>query len=142
MVEAFYASRGTIHGINDSESHSIPLMGGMISIKTAAFREHFTKASWDMLKTSYDLSKHGSDQRFLNEYVYPKMKDGLITHTRKPMVGYECLRSYPALPQETPLDNVVRHIGAGFDTERCMAVLANQVYPHKAEIEECWKASA
>jgi hypothetical protein len=62
----------------------------------------------------------------------------LLVHTRRPTLSYPCLRSYPALPQETPLDNVVKHIGAAFDTEKAMSVLANQVYPHKAEIEECW----
>lgn len=141
MVEAFQASRGTIHGINDSESHSIPLMGGMIAVKGDAFRSHFTKERWEALKASWDFSEHGSDQRFLSAHVYPLMKGGLITHSRRPTIPYECLRSYPALPQETPIDHVVRHIGAGYDTEKCMAVLANQVYPHKAEIEECWKAS-
>lgn len=142
MVEAFLKTRGTIHGINDSESHSIPLMGGMIAIKGDEFRKHFTKEYWEKLKGTFDLTEHGSDQRFLNGFVYPLMKSGLITHTRKQSISYECMRSYPALPQETPLDNVVRHIGAGYDTEKAMQVLQSQVYPHKAEIEECWKATA
>lgn len=142
MVEAFVASRGTIHGINDSESHSIPLLGGMIAIKGEAFRKHFTSESWNHLKASFDLTEHGSDQKFLNSFVYPKMKDGLITHTRKPTISYECLRSYPALPQEGPIDHVVGHVGAGFDTEKLMQVLEHQIYSHKADIEECWKVTS
>ena len=141
MIEAFEASRGIIHGINDSESHSIPLLGGMCAFKGDPFRKHFTKSHWEDLKAMHDLSEHGSDQRFLNAIVYNTMKAGLITHTRKPMINYECLRSYPALPQEEELDKVVRHIGAGFDTEAAMAVLGRMAYPNKAMIEECWNGT-
>jgi hypothetical protein len=141
MLEAFQASRASIHGINDSESHSIPLLGGMIAIKGDAFRKQFTKDSWEKLKANYDLTQHGSDQKFLNAFVYPLMAKELMVHTRRPTVSYDCMRAYPALPQITPLDNVVRHIGAGYDTEKAMLTLQNSVYPHKAEIEECWNAT-
>lgn len=136
MLEAFTASRGGVHVIHDSESHSGPLMGGMIAVKPEHFP--FGKDEWEAAKGAYDLSEHGSDQRFLNSFLYPKVASKLLVHTRRPTLSYPCLRSYPALPQETPLDNVVKHIGAAFDTEKAMSVLANQVYPHKAEIEECW----
>lgn len=141
MVEAFYKTSGYIHGINDSESHSIALMGGMIAVKGDAFRRHFTKSQWEFLKSTYDLSNHGSDQQFLNNVLYPAMASKLVVHTRRQTVSYPCLRSYPALPQEDPLDYVVKHIGAGFDTAKCMDVLKPRIYPHKEVIEECWNAT-
>lgn len=141
MVEHFMGSRGQIHGINDSESHSIPLLGGMIAVKVEGFRAHFERKSWENIKDAFDLREHGSDQKLLNQFVYPVMQDELVIHSRRQTVPYRCLRSYPALPEITPLDNVVAHIGAGYDTQKALRILENSVYPNKALIEECWKAS-
>jgi len=139
MVEAFIASRGTVHAIHDSESHSGPLMGGMIAIKSAGFP--YSKDQWEALKTGYDLTEHGSDQRFLNEHLYPRIASNLLVHTRRPTLSYPCLRSYPALTQETALDHAVRHIGAGYSTDAVMKILENTEYPNKALIEECWNST-
>lgn len=136
MVEAFIASRGTVHAIHDSESHSGPLMGGMIAVKSGGIP--FSKDQWDALKNTYDLSEHGSDQRFLNEHLYPRIASNLLVHTRRPTLSYSCLRSYPAFPQETKLDKAVRHIGAGYQTDVVMKILEKMDYPQKETIERCW----
>lgn len=70
----FWLNRGAaIHAITDSVSHNIPLMGGMIGIKTADWTLRMPD-SWDKLlelNTHIDYKQKGADQTFLNECVYP-----------------------------------------------------------------------
>lgn len=62
-----------MHAMTDSVSHDVPLMGGMIGIIPKYFNEKCGKTWEDMLMgTQMDFSKKGSDQNFLNHYVYPK----------------------------------------------------------------------
>jgi hypothetical protein len=49
------------------------------------------------------------------------------------------MRAYPVAEQETDLDKVVRHIGAGYDTSEAMKVLSKMDYPERKIIEECEK---
>lgn len=137
MVEAFICSRAIIHGINDSESHSIPMLGGMVGFKAKRFREVMPLEELRDSINAFDLSVHGSDQRFLNQVVHPRFANSLMSHTRRNTVSYDCMRAYPVEPQVTPLDNVIRHIGAAFSVDEAMKVLDAMDYPSKAAIEEC-----
>lgn len=137
MVEKFLASPAIVHAIHDSESHSGPLMGGMIAIKPKPFLERVKVSEYNEAMDKWDLRQYGSDQRFLNAFVYPQIKDRLIIHTRRPTVADECQRIYAVEPQTTDLDKVIRHIGAPYDVDLTMRILNAMDYPHKQAIEDC-----
>ena len=136
MVEQFIASRGIVHSIHDSESHS-GVMGGTLAVKAPAFRERIPREMFEQAKNAWDLRIHGSDQDFLNTVIYPKILDAWVVHSRRPMITRPHMRLYPVAPQVTELDKIVRHVGAGYDTAKCLEVLSRMEYPHKSEIEEC-----
>jgi hypothetical protein len=138
MLDAFENSSGTIHAIHDSESHSGPLMGGMIAVKGKPFRALPDSAkNFEM----FPLGRQGDDQRALNAMLYPAMASGLIVHTRRPSLGYACMRAYPVAPQETELDKVVRHIGAPPDSgPKTMELLNRMDYPNAGKILQCEEA--
>lgn len=61
------------HTITDSVSHNLPMLGGMIGFVPKYFTERTGWKTWQDMKASFtDLSIKGSDQTFLNSYVYPK----------------------------------------------------------------------
>lgn len=72
-VEVWINNDKALHAITDSDSHNVPLMGGMIGIRPAYFTDRMDCRSWDMLfeKCDIDFSVKGSDQTFLNLKVYP-----------------------------------------------------------------------
>jgi hypothetical protein len=61
------------HAITDSVSHNIPMMGGMIGFMPQYFRMKTGCDTWAQLinKKSFDWTRKGSDQSFLNDIVYP-----------------------------------------------------------------------
>lgn len=71
----FWLNRGSaMHAITDSVSHNIPLMGGMIGIKTDLWTMRMPD-TWEKLlelNQHIDYKVKGADQTFLNESVYPK----------------------------------------------------------------------
>ena len=141
MLEAFVADpKATAHVLHDSESHSGPLMGGLSSFKGAEFRRVIggVEAMHSELTPWIDrLRVLGGDQHFMNNVLYPKMAQGLMIHTRRQMTNYRCYKALPALPQETELDHVIKHVGASFDCVKALKILSEKDYPTKALIEEC-----
>lgn len=141
MLETFVADpRATIHVLHDSESHSGPLMGGMLAVKGEPFRQAVggVEAMRSELSAWTDrLRVLGGDQHFMNNVLYPKMAQGLMIHTRRQMTNYGCYKALPALPQESELDKVIKHVGASFDCNKVLAILKDRAYPGKACIEEC-----
>jgi hypothetical protein len=139
MVEAFIANpRASIHVIHDSESHSGPLMGGMLAFKGKDFRGRVAEEYANQLpqwERRFDI--HGADQVFLNEVIYPAMRDGLLIHTKRANPGCEFLRALPVTPRESLLDRAVNHIGAGYDIDVALSVLAGMDYPHKDLLAQC-----
>lgn len=127
-----------MHAITDSVSHDVPLMGGMIGI----IPKYFTAKAgqtWDQMMSrqqGIDFSKKGSDQNFLNHYIYPyfaiKGQDSITQHyfngyantflsdyhtcTCPPTVGHEshCLNNIDVdIPFRLKESNsVCGHIGA------------------------------
>jgi hypothetical protein len=69
----YWIDRGTaIHAITDSESHNIPMMGGMIGINTALWTLRMPNNFKELMRMgSYDYDRKGTDQTFLNQCVYP-----------------------------------------------------------------------
>ncbi|MDJ0503775.1 MAG: hypothetical protein PX635_00805 [Nostocales cyanobacterium LE14-WE12] len=70
----YWLNKGSaMHAITDSVSHNIPLLGGMIGIKTDTWTLRMPD-SWDkllQLNQHIDYKRKGADQTFLNETVYP-----------------------------------------------------------------------
>lgn len=60
-----------IMGINDNSAHNLPLMGGMVGFNAQLMRNMFLTWDYLILKSNKDLSKHGSDQDFLMNVIFP-----------------------------------------------------------------------
>ena len=69
-VEIWIRNDTLAHSMNDSISHCIPLMGGMIGFKKNAFPIDITG----------NFRAKGSDQTWLNNYVYPKVSHSITEH--------------------------------------------------------------
>lgn len=121
MVDEFIASGAYAHAILDSESHCGPMMGGMVGFKAQELHKilHFP-----LPFDAQSLSVHGSDQKWLNTFVWPKLASKTLIHQRRDDIIYpNALRTLKAPPQETELDKVVRHVGAAYPREKAMEVL-------------------
>ena len=61
------------HAITDSISHDVAMLGGMVGFKPSVFIERTECRSFaDLMKRCHiDLSVKGSDQTFLNSFIYP-----------------------------------------------------------------------
>lgn len=62
-----------MHAITDSVSHNLPLLGGMIGINPNYFtgRAPKTWGNMIMLGNGMSFENKGSDQTFLNQFIYP-----------------------------------------------------------------------
>lgn len=85
FVQAFINSGHMIHGINDNNSHTIPLMGGMIGVRCNLFviSTGFSSfanmiESWRVNRAFWD--RHGADQDFLMEQLWPKVSGNSLIH--------------------------------------------------------------
>jgi len=63
------------HAITDSVSHTIPMMGGMIGFRSSGICGRMDVSTFEELLAlnPHPLDKKGSDQKFLNTIIYPKM---------------------------------------------------------------------
>lgn len=72
---AYWMSKDkAMHAITDSVSHNIPLMGGMIGFRPEYFLQRVGVYTLDELMNmgrDIDFNQKGSDQTFLNRYIYP-----------------------------------------------------------------------
>lgn len=128
MVEEAMASGAVVHAILDSESHCGPYMGGTIAIRAAAFRDAFPRCRnlGDFIAAHRvcDLTRLGDDQRVLNAALtHPFLKRTFVHQRRRDIMYPEAMATRPVAPQETELDKVVRHVGAGYDVEKALAVI-------------------
>jgi hypothetical protein len=70
------------HAINDNDAHG-GLMGGLVGFKTKEFRQATKFTGFEQMIKGLELSKHGSDQHFLNQKVHPSIKNGLLMYKLK-----------------------------------------------------------
>lgn len=73
-VEYWIKRDKAMHAITDSVSHCLPLLGGMIGVRPDYFTERVAQ-SWDEmieLGGGMDFNRKGSDQTFLNQFIYPR----------------------------------------------------------------------
>ena len=71
------------HAITDSFSHGIALMGGMVGFLSQQFRERMGAGTMDELVakvSGYKWHVKGTDQNFLNNYVYRRVSDSITQH--------------------------------------------------------------
>lgn len=74
-----------MHAITDSVSHDVPLLGGMIGVIPKYFTQRVGN-TWEAMlgDNGIDFSRKGSDQNFLNHYIYPKFatkgQDSITQH--------------------------------------------------------------
>lgn len=72
-----------VHCITDSISHNIPMMGGMIGFRPSELSVLLGTNSWEetlALGAGIDYRRKGSDQDFLNKYIYPKVAHSATEH--------------------------------------------------------------
>jgi len=85
FVQSFIESDKAVHGINDNDAHTIPLMGGMIGVKSKRFVSLVGFSSFaDMIsswrRTREGWDSHGQDQSFLMERIWPKVCNDSLIH--------------------------------------------------------------
>lgn len=78
-VQRFINSGCVIHGINDNNSHTIPLMGGMIGVRCKSFVNAINFPSFSSMISSWHVTRdfwdnHGKDQVFLMDHIWPKVQ--------------------------------------------------------------------
>jgi len=105
------------HAMNDNDAHT-GLMGGMVSFNSREFREATGFNSFAQMVEGLDLTKHGSDQNFMNKHILPKISNNLLLHMDKG-AGCQALVTQP-IPQSHPrvarklwvTDLISRYIGS------------------------------
>lgn len=88
-VTYWLGTNKAVHAITDSDSHTIPMMGGMIGFKPSPFTSITGTKTWEELLRigdayGFDYNRKGSDQDFLNRCVYPLVsqpgRDSITQH--------------------------------------------------------------
>lgn len=126
-VENWMLKQKAAHAITDSISHNIPMMGGMVGFMPEHFGHRTGYSSWNQMLDgcSLDWGRKGTDQDFLNRYLYPKFAqpgDDSITQHYMLGMGNTFLSDYhsevpdmkmfgvdPALSES---NDICGHIGA------------------------------
>jgi hypothetical protein len=133
-VEQWLINDTLAHSINDSVSHTIPLMGGMVGFKKNAFP----------LDISGSFLSKGSDQAWLNAYVYPKVQHSITEHrilgvgTRpENPFSYNTIQDIDVgLEEYKECDLLVNHIGqGGFHLDK---VYNQEINKHYAGAANYW----
>lgn len=138
----------TIHCITDSISHNIPMMGGMIGFRPHYITERLQVKTWQELVNlgTFDWNRKGTDQDFLNKYVYPLCADSATEHFVKGMrhnLKEENGRHYsiPDIdisidPLYKELDLVCGHIGSAGVYDIQMVKFLMEIDPYRNEYKE------
>jgi len=80
-IDQFLQSSKKFHIIRDHYQHQMRIMGGMWGIKKGALPQPIKELYRAWLETRrLDLNKYGTDQLFLQDYIYPLVKDKSLIH--------------------------------------------------------------
>ena len=112
LVQEWVKSGYVCHSIHDHPGHrGTPLMGGMIGFVGPALAERWRGvASFGALVSGHDLSAHGSDQRLLNQKVWPIVRNATLMH-QLPGADEGAAKTLPVVSTVT---DSFPHIGAVF----------------------------
>ncbi len=108
-VEQYIKTCGTAHAINDSISHTIPMLGGMIGFNTKKLEEAYPSHNFyiDLADCNINFVDKGTDQTFINKFIYPKVRRDTFSHR---MLGMNC-------NQDNNCTNVIPNIEIPVDAE-------------------------
>lgn len=95
------------HAINDNDAHG-GLMGGLVAFRSEDFKRDTGYTSFEQMVRGQNLSKHGSDQDFMNKHIHPKIKKGLMMHKLKG-AGIEAAVTKTEVPKVGPVDKRYQH---------------------------------
>lgn len=145
------------HGITDSISHNIPMMGGMIGFAPGAFSSIMGVNKYEDLMRlgngkGYDFKIKNTDQRFIQDIIYPKVCRDITEHFVLGMrhdLPESDGRHYSIPDIEVPgvgaewkcTNDLAGHIGAAGCYEPPTIKFLNHLDPYKdeyAEIEKCY----
>lgn len=146
----YYTQKDHIaHGITDSISHNVALMGGMCGFKAADIRILFNCQTLDCLlghAPGIDYTIKGSDQDFLNRIILPRIANSFTEHYVKGMPNSFRDHYHSQIddvdvglpPHMRETDNLGWHIGAsGFQVDATVKFLQlhglNNEYFNKLE---------
>lgn len=155
-VSIWMKEKKPLHCITDSVSHNIAMMGGMIGMTTEHFAERMGVATWDQMMDlggNIDYSRKGSDQDFLNRYVYPRFaaqgESNVTEHFVLGMVRNlpeENGRHYSIEDIAMPIDakykeinNCCGHVGSSGYYENVMVKFLNTLDPYREQYKEIEK---
>lgn len=139
----------TAHCITDSISHNIPMMGGMIGFRPAELSSLVGVNSWDemmALSSGIDFKRKGSDQDFLNKYIYPKVAESVTEHFvlgmrhNLPEVDgrHYSIPDYaiPVDPMYKVTNDCAGHVGASGYYEPPTLKFLNHIDPYRDEYQQ------
>ena len=141
----------TAHCITDSVSHNIPMMGGMIGFRPKYITERLSCSKWTEMVNmgTFDWNRKGTDQDFLNKFVYPNVADSVTEHFVLGMrhnLKEEDGRHYSIPDIEIPIDPLFKcindcagHIGASGYYETPMVKFLTTVDPYRSDYKEIEK---
>jgi len=121
-VEYWLTTAKKAHGIVDSISHNIPMMGGMCGFLNKAFTVYPDRynMSW---KTK------GMDQAFLMAHVYPKVADSFLLHSFLGLPGGTTELVKDTWGIDPACNDLVNHIGqGGFHLDKTYNPEINKTY--------------
>jgi hypothetical protein len=81
-ITQFMSTNKSFHIIRDHEHHSLRIMGGMWAIKKGAIKNKIESMYHIWKENHLDiLTNYRSDQLFLEEVIYPKIKNDVLIHS-------------------------------------------------------------
>lgn len=141
------------HGITDSVSHNLPMLGGMIGFQPKYFTQLTGFSTWDQMFNgcTIDFSRKGADQTFLNKFIYPFFaKQGSDSITQHYVLGMpdsflsDCHNKIQDM--DLPIPGILResnhvcgHIGAAGFYETSMMKFLRQYWHEFEDLAEIEK---
>ena len=115
MANQFIQTGKALHCVQDNPSHSVPMMGGLISFNATRTREILKETSLDdLLRTcnwgNERLMEHGTDQHFLNKKLWPILKKHSCMHTVR-NVDFTGVQIMPQVPSREEIDTCTPFMG-------------------------------
>ena len=140
-----------VHSIADSQSHTIPLMGGMIGVESVKFVNLIGTPTWEDFVTDgwgIDFTKKGTDQQFMQERILPIVANKMVEHyvdgMDHSMADYKHRGAFYRFIQDDDVEDIpvemrestylVSHIGqAGFAIEPVLLFIDKYMSPERKE---------
>jgi hypothetical protein len=100
-VEEWIASGWGLHTMRDHWNHNVPILGGMWGMKRGAVGGILEKL---LLKT-WTFDEKGTDQTFLDKYLWPQARGIALAHDRYPQGFFRLPDRTFRMPHEVAIHN-------------------------------------